>query len=319
MLKKIGIDWFILILIAAILFSYAFPSIGTEKSCLPIKTISYYGISLVFLLYGLKLNTREFFQDISNWKMHIIIQASTFVLFPVILLILKHFITNETLWLSLFYLAALPSTVSSSVIMVSLAHGNIPGAIFNATLSSLAGILITPAWMSLFMDTSTYNYNPGEIYTNLLFQIIIPICTGMLLQPILKKYIQPIKHKLKIIDQSVIIFIVYTSFSKSFANNIFSDYAPVTILSIFISITALFFGVFFMLYMISNTLNMSYKDRITIQFCGSQKSLLHGVAIANILFADSTIAGFILIPIMIYHVTQLLYTSIYAKQIISEK
>jgi 2-amino-4-hydroxy-6-hydroxymethyldihydropteridine diphosphokinase len=58
------------------------------------------------------------------------------------------------LGLGLFYLCALPSTVSSSVAMTATAHGNVAGAVFNATLSSLIGIVVTPLWMAWVMKAT---------------------------------------------------------------------------------------------------------------------------------------------------------------------
>ena len=46
------------------------------------------------------------------------------------------------------------------------------------------------------------------------------------------------------------------------------------------------------------------SDRIAIVFCGSQKSLVSGVPIANVLF-PAAMVGPMLIPIMIYYPMQL--------------
>lgn len=51
------------------------------------------------------------------------------------------------------FLATLPSTVSSSVVMVSIAGGNMAAAIFNASVSSLIGVFVTPLWMGIFLET----------------------------------------------------------------------------------------------------------------------------------------------------------------------
>jgi sodium/bile acid cotransporter 7 len=44
--------------------------------------------------------------------------------------------------------ADLPSTVSSSVALTAAARGNVPVALFNAILSSLIGVVLTPLWMA---------------------------------------------------------------------------------------------------------------------------------------------------------------------------
>ena len=39
-----------------------------------------WGICIIFLLYGLKLNIKEVFRDIKNWKLHLLVQLGSFVL-----------------------------------------------------------------------------------------------------------------------------------------------------------------------------------------------------------------------------------------------
>src|SRR5690606_3769932 len=117
-------------------FAYFFPKLGQADSPIPLDIISSVGISLIFLFYGLKLSTKELAYGLRNWKFHLLAQGSTFVLFPLIVLATYPFVTeqkHETIWLAFLFLAALPSTVTSSVVMVSLARGNVPAAIFNAS------------------------------------------------------------------------------------------------------------------------------------------------------------------------------------------
>jgi sodium/bile acid cotransporter 7 len=54
-------------------------------------------------------------------------------------------------------------------------------------------------------------------------------------------------------------------------------------------------------------------DRIAILFCGSQKSLVSGVPIANVLF-PAAMVGPMLIPIMIYYPLQLVICAWLAKR-----
>ncbi len=46
-----------------------------------------WGIAGIFLLYGLKLNLKEVLKDVSNWKLHLLVQAGTFILFPALVLV----------------------------------------------------------------------------------------------------------------------------------------------------------------------------------------------------------------------------------------
>jgi sodium/bile acid cotransporter 7 len=90
------------------------------------------------------------------------VQLSTFLLFPIIILPFFSFCyrrkrSNHLAGFSVS--GALPSTVSSSVVMVSIARGNVPAAIFNASISGLIGIVITPLWMGLFLQQTSADFN----------------------------------------------------------------------------------------------------------------------------------------------------------------
>jgi sodium/bile acid cotransporter 7 len=185
------IDKFVLAIIAVVLISYVFPQWGSENSPIPLDTIGSIGISLIFFFYGLKLSPTKITNGLKNWKLHLLVQLSTFLLFPTIILLFYPFVhseKSELIWLAFLFLAALPSTVSSSVVMVSIAKGNIPAAIFNASISGLIGIAVTPLWMGLFLKQSSMDFDLHTIYIKLLTEILVPIILGLLLQRFFGKY-----------------------------------------------------------------------------------------------------------------------------------
>lgn len=95
-----------------------------------------------------------------------IVQAATFILFPLLVLLFYPFIKTDSahsLWLAVFFFAVLPSSVS--VVMVAVAKGNVPAAIFNASLSGIIGVLITPIWMSYFITVETLEFDFSEVYS----------------------------------------------------------------------------------------------------------------------------------------------------------
>src|SRR5690606_19250235 len=130
---------------------------GAGNSVIPLREVAQVGESVIFFFYGLKLNPVQLKAGLSNWRLHFLDHITTFIIFPVIILVLHKFLPDitENFWTGIFYLAALPSTVSSSVVMVSIARGNIPAAIFNASISSLLGVFITPIWMDVWISENT--------------------------------------------------------------------------------------------------------------------------------------------------------------------
>ena len=308
-----------MLLIAMILLAYWLP--GIEK-LIPLNEISTYGISGIFFFYGLKLNPEKMKEGLSNWKLHALIQAATFFIFPLLVLCILPFIHSEehfTLWLAVFFLAALPSTVSSSVVMVSIAKGNIPGAIFNASISGLIGIAVTPLWIGLFLESGENALDLGEIVVSLIMKILLPVLLGMILHRYWGEFANRHKKQLTMFDKSVILIIVYKSFSTSFSSGIFKGITLLELSVVGFGVIALFFGVYFLIYFTSNKLKFNREDRITALFCGSKKSLVHGSVFSSVLFSGMSSAGIFLVPIMIYHAFQLFFISILAQRMSSDE
>ncbi|MCK5277292.1 MAG: bile acid:sodium symporter [Cyclobacteriaceae bacterium] len=308
-----------MLLIAMILLAYWLP--GIEK-LIPLNEISTYGISGIFFFYGLKLNPEKMKEGLSNWKLHALIQAATFFIFPLLVICILPFIHSEehfTLWLAVFFLAALPSTVSSSVVMVSIAKGNIPGAIFNASISGLIGIAVTPLWIGLFLESGENALDLGEIVVSLIMKILLPVLLGMILHRYWGEFANRHKKQLTMFDKSVILIIVYKSFSTSFSSGIFKGITLLELSVVGFGVIALFFGVYFLIYFTSNKLKFNREDRITALFCGSKKSLVHGSVFSSVLFSGMSSAGIFLVPIMIYHAFQLFFISILAQRMSSDE
>ncbi len=312
------IDKFVLAIVGSILLAWFFPEWGSPKSGIPLDLIASIGISLIFFFYGLKLSSQEIKIGLRNWKLHILVQTTTFLVFPLIVLVFYLFIKTEngqTLWLAFLFLAALPSTVSSSVVMVSIAKGNIPAAIFNASISGLIGIVVTPLWMGLFLKQTTIDFNLGEIYFKLITEILLPVVIGIFLQRYWGRFARKYSRYLTLFDKSVILLIIFKSFSHSFENQVFS---AVDILDLFLIVTAvvaLFFLIYFLTLSISRLLKFTIEDQITAQFCGTKKSLVHGTVFAKILFQQSATTGIMLLPIMIFHPIQILIISFVATKL----
>ncbi|TNJ42597.1 bile acid:sodium symporter [Tamlana fucoidanivorans] len=315
---QMKIDRFVLAIIGTIILSYFFPQWGSTSSSVPLDTIGSIGVSLIFFFYGLKLSPNKIKDGLKNWKLHVLVQTATFLLFPLLVLLFKPFIMSEegiNLWLAFLFLAALPSTVSSSVVMVSIAKGNIPAAIFNASISGLIGIAITPLWLDLFIPQSSGDFNLGEIYIKLIIEILLPVILGMALQRFGQKLANTYHRQLTLFDKSVILLIIYKSFSRSFEDRIFEDISIADLLLIGLFILLLFFAVYHIIGYASKALSFSIEDRITAQFCGTKKSLVHGTVFSAILFPPTFPIGLILLPIMLYHAMQILIISVLASKL----
>lgn len=312
-------DKFVLAIIVTIVIAYFFPQFMGEDSVLPLDQIASIGISMIFFFYGLKLSKEKIKLGLSNWKLHLLIQLSTFVLFPLLIIACYPYGKNgdyiHTIWLGFLFLGALPSTVSSSVVMVSMAKGNIPAAIFNASISGMIGILITPLWIGLFVQQTNQDFDYSEIYIKLLLEIAAPLTLGILLQKFGHKFAVRYNKELSLFDKSIILIIIYKSFAESFLENIFASLTWTDMFLILILVLILFIIVYLLIARICRFLKFSREDTITAQFCGTKKSLVHGTVFSKILFQGTASVGIILLPLMIFHAVQILIISVIATRL----
>ncbi len=316
-MKKYLPDWFIAGLLFMILAAWIKPGIAMDSGMVNLGLFIDIGVMLIFFLYGLKLDPGKLKTGMSNWKMHLAVQVTTFLIFPLLVLPFYPIARGthlELFWIGMFFLAALPSTVSSSVVMVAIAGGNIPGAIFNASISGIIGIVVTPLWMGIFLTARSAGFEFSNVLIQLITQIIFPVIAGLLLHRFIIHRLIRYLPKLAAFDKIIILLIVYESFSKSFLAGIFSQVTWMELGGLFIAVIVLFFIVLNLTRYTARKLHFSREDKITLQFAGTKKSLVHGSVFASVLFAGISGAGIWLLPIMIYHSFQLFYISLIARR-----
>lgn len=315
-LRRVGLNTFFFLLIGMIFLAKLFPDWGTADSPLPLKTITGAGISFIFFFYGVKLSPQKLWEGLSNWKLHLVVQATTFLIFPLVVLVLYTFFGEEGsyLWLGTFYLAALPSTVSSSVVMVSIAGGNLPAAIFNASISSMVGIFITPVWMDILLPETSVSFDLTDTFIKLSLQVLFPVIIGLMLHHRLIGFVNKYQAALKNFDQGIILLIVFTAFAESFAEDMFSGHSTGQLIGLSVLMLAFFGLMLALMYFISVGFRFSREDTITVMFCGSKKSLVQGAVMGRVMFPDPVVFGVILLPLMIYHALQLMAGSALAQR-----
>ncbi|MCC2546504.1 bile acid:sodium symporter [Hymenobacter sp. BT175] len=317
LLARAGIDWFLLGLLGVVALAWWAPGLGSKASPVPWKVITTVGVTAVFFFYGLRLSFAKLREGMRNWRLHVVVQLVTFGLFPLLALLVRPFFgadKGELLWQSIFFLCTLPSTVSTSVVMVSVANGNVPAAIFNASISSLLGIVVTPLWLGLLLPTAAAGAPVGSLVTGLIWQVVVPVTAGMLLNRRFGAFAERHRLRLRTFDQLTILLIVFTAFCDSFAEGLFSSFAPLDLALLGAGMVALYYLVFFAVGGLSRLLHFDRDDRITALFCGSKKSLVQGSVMASLLFPASPATGLLLLPLMLYHALQIILASVMAQR-----
>lgn len=317
MLNRIKKEWFLVGMVLMMLLASIWPNLGRSEGILELNLVTSVGIGLIFFLYGLGLSPKDLRSGASHWRLHLFIQTATFIAYPMLWLVFGDAflaVMPQALAFGFCFLFALPGTISSSVAMTGIGQGNISGAIFNASLSSIIGIVITPFWVQLFIGVEGQSLPIWDAIRSIAMMLLFPMLLGQLLRPWLGAVYQANKSWIGKVDKCVILLIVLNAFSDSFAQNIWSEFAWQDLALAVVICCATLLLVVHSIQWIAKRFGFSHQDEVAAVFCGSKKTLAAGVPMAKVIFGDNPHLGMLLLPIMLYHPIQIFYCAVLASR-----
>ncbi|MCR7737687.1 bile acid:sodium symporter, partial [Pseudomonas aeruginosa] len=207
-------DNFTLALIATVLLATFLPCSG--QTAVVFEWVTNIGIGLLFFLHGAKLSRQAIVAGMTHWRLHLLVFACTFVMFPLLGLALKPALSpmvTPELYLGILFLCALPATVQSSIAFTSLARGNVPAAVCSASVSSLLGVFLTPLLVKLLLGAEGETGNALDAIGKITLQLLVPFIAGQVLRRWIGAWVERNKPVLRYVDQGSILLVVYTAFS----------------------------------------------------------------------------------------------------------
>ncbi|MCW5695671.1 MAG: bile acid:sodium symporter [Bauldia sp.] len=312
-LRRFIPDGFTLGLLGAVVLGALLPAEGNVADVLDV--VADIAIGLVFFLHGARLHREVVIAGLRQWRLQGFILATTFVVFPLLGLVIHAALPSSfaaPLATGILFLCLLPSTVQSSIALTSVAGGNVAAAVCAATASNLIGMVLTPAAVSLLLQTQGSGVSLSS-FGPILYQLLLPFIAGQLLQPLIGGFVARRRRLLAASDRGAILLVVYLAFSAAVVANLW-DRVSVPML---VALVAICIGLFAAVVAFTTTgarlLGFGKADEITAVFCGSLKSLVAGIPIANVLFAGPDL-GLIVIPVMLFHQVQLVASSFIARR-----
>ena len=315
-LQRLALDAFTIGLMVMVLLASLLPASG--DAALVLGDITTVAIGLLFFLHGAKLSREALVAGLTHWRLHLLVLAATFVMFPLMGLAIEPLaltLLTPELTMGILFLCVLPSTVQSSIAFTALARGNVAAAVCSATASNFLGIFLTPLLVGTLVvqgAQSSGGSGLGQIW-KIVEQLLLPFIAGQLLRPWIGAFIDRHKPVLRYVDQGSILLVVYMAFSESVSEGLWQHVSStalvvLTVLSCVMLAIALGLATW-----ASRRLGFSKEDEITIVFCGSKKSLASGVPMAKVLFAPSAL-GMIILPLMLFHQIQLMVCAVLAQR-----
>lgn len=302
-------DGFLLLLIGTMLVATLLPAKGQAAVWFDWLTTA--GITLLFFLHGAKLSRQAIVQGIGAWRLHLMVLATTYGLFPLLGLGIASLFdgfVNAGIIAGLLFLCVVPSTVQSSIAMTAIARGNVAAAICSASLSNVVGIVLTPLLAGLLIGgQATTN---GESFflsalSSVALTLLLPFVVGHLARPMIGAFIDRHAAMVMRVDRGAILLVVYTAFSAAIVEGLWRRLSWGD-MGIILLIDTVLLGVVLMLTRLAaRASGFSREDEAVLLFCGSKKSLASGVPMAGAMFPPASV-GLLILPLMLYHQMQLI-------------
>ena len=315
LLAKTHLDGFIVAILATVTLAALLPARGDVAAVL--SNVVTWSIALLFFLYGVRLSPRDAMNSLKHWPLHLTILAFTFLTFPIIgmaLRVLEPAVLGHSLYTGVLFLTLVPSTVQSSVAFVSIARGNIAGAVVSASASNLLGIFLTPVLVVVmssigFMQgTSVPISIDARSILDICAQLLLPFLLGQLFRLVNKHNAWAAAAPTRLVDRGAILLVVYAAFSEGMREGIWQLVTIWQLLMVVALAVLLVTCLLTLTRLAARKIGFDRADTIAIQFCASKKSLATGLPMAAVLFAGGQV-GLIVLPLMIYHQVQLMICS----------
>ncbi|MDB5919547.1 MAG: bile acid:sodium symporter [Massilia sp.] len=312
-LRRLIPDSFTLALMGAMLAATFWPAGGAAERIL--GHVTTLAIGLLFFLHGAKLSGAAVKAGFTHWRLHLMVLACTFVMFPVLGLLLKPLaltlITPE-LYLGVLFLCTLPSTFQSSIAFTALARGNVAAAVCSASASNFVGIFLTPVIVGALIMHGAGGHSAASSIVAFAEQLLLPFVAGQVMRRWIGGWVDRNKAMLRYVDQGSILLVVYAAFSEAVGQGLWQKLTPAAFFNLGVVTLALLLLAMLFTAWASRRLGFSKEDQIAIVFCGSKKSMASGVPMAKVLFATSSL-GVLIVPLMLFHQIQLMVCALLAQ------
>jgi len=313
---------FVIGLFAVVLLAFVFPEPAARNGWLHPNLVQNIGVALILFLQGISMPLEKVKKGAGNWKLHVIIQSFTFLIFPLVGLgfnfVLQRIWPNEPPAVrdGFLYLCVLPSTVSTSVVLTSVAGGNTAAAILSAAFSNIAGVILTPLLVNLLVHAAgkTGSGSLGPLLLEITMLTLLPFAAGVGLRRFVRDWVDANKKWVNRISNTIILFFVYSAFCDSVKEKIWHEYGLLLTVQILLCVVTLFGTISILIYLATHLARLNREDTIACYFCSVKKTLAMGVPLAILIFGSRNDLSLILLPIMFYHPFQLFTNGILANQ-----
>ena len=301
-------------IIIVIALARAYPPLGADY-LKPEITATWIAVAIIFTLSGLGLKTQEFSQAFQRLYFNGFVQIFNFffvsaAIFGLSRVLVAANMLKEELGDGMVICGSLPMAINVVIVLTASTGGDEAAAVFNATLGNIVGIFLSPVLILMYLGT-TGSVSMGEVFYKLTLRVVVPLIIGQLMQRFWNQaheFYRAHKRPFKKLQESCLVFIVYTVFCRTFEGDASAGIGNVLLMVLYQLLIMLGFMAIAWI-----ALRYLFPDNPELRVMGVfgcvQKTVALGVPLINTIYEGSPNEGLYTLPILIWHPMQLVVGS----------
>lgn len=293
----------------AIALSAFLPASGVWETAL--RIFSNIGIFVLFLLNGVRIRRSEIFAGLRNYRFLVPLFLWVFVAMAGAGWGAASTLTTmipPLVAAGFIYLGVLPTTIQSATSYTILSKGNPALSVVGSALVNVAGIFLSAPLFAM-LGGGEYAFISSATVFKIIGLLLFPFVLGQIVQDRFHGHVKTRGTRLIWLDRVVISLSVFLAFSGAMKQDFLHNLSVTSLGLVFAAVSVLLVISHVGCWIITRIMRYAAADARAFLFTAAQKSVAIGAPLGALLFPPDK-AGFLLLPLLLYHLMQLVLAAI---------
>ncbi|PYH85887.1 hypothetical protein BO82DRAFT_371303 [Aspergillus uvarum CBS 121591] len=246
-------QWLLIGIGVVCVLAYYFPNVAKNGGIIRSEYSVLYGaMALIFLISGLSVPREKLFRHLLNWRLHVLVQGISFLFIPALMLAVVHIILvgdphahiDRAVLAGYVFLACIPTTIASNVVMTRSAGGDDAAALVEVIIANFLGPFVTAGWTMTLLPADPA-FDPWrasadgdlsamyrDVFKQLGLAVLLPLVVGQLVRwtwPDRTAWVLQ-TFKLPKLSTACLLLLIWSTFSSCFATGALQTLSAQTII-----------------------------------------------------------------------------------------